>query len=143
MELDRHDERPDVLMNVRDKDDINKFSAHLTRRNDLRARIARKKKLIEVHEDAADELIIMDDDDQVYYNVGDVFIMDTKTSVDTVLERTKEEVTREVAVHEDELATIESEMVTLKASLYAKFGKVRFFFFYYSIYLSSFNLPSH
>lgn len=125
MEINREDERPDVVMTTKDKDDINKFAAHLARRNDLRSRIAQRKKLIQVHEDASDELVIMDDETQVYYNIGDVFIMDEKAHVDQTLEKTKESIAKEVGDFESELGDIEKEMTSLKSSLYAKFGKVR------------------
>lgn len=126
MELAREDERPDVVMTAKDKDNINKFAAHLARSNELRANIVRKKKLVEVHEDAAEELMIMDDDASIFYNVGDVFIMDDKPVIEVNLEKTKDGLTSEISSHEDELSSLEKEMQSLKATLYKKFGKVRF-----------------
>lgn len=124
MELNREDERPDVVMSAKDKDDINKFASNLAKRNDLREQITRKRKLIQLHEDASDEMVIMDDDAEVFYNVGDVFIMDDKSHIESKLDKTKEDLTKEVANSEEQLESIEKEMGTLKASLYAKFGKV-------------------
>lgn len=125
MEINREDERPNVVMQAKDKDDINQFSTHLARRNDLRMRIARRKKLIQLHDDAADELVIMDDDADVFYNIGDVFIMDDKAQIETSLDKVKDDLAQQVGAHEDELRDIENDMLALKASLYAKFGKVR------------------
>lgn len=125
MEINREDERPDVVMTIKDKDDINKFASHLAHRNDLRERITRKKKLIQVHEDAADEMVIMDDEAEVYYNIGDVFFRDEKTHIETKLDDMKDTLLKEVRNHEEEVESIEKEMTALKASLYAKFGKVR------------------
>lgn len=125
MELNREDERPDVVMTVKDKDDINKFASNLAKRNDLREKITRNKKLIQLYDDASDEMVIMDDDAEVFYNVGDVFIMDDKSHVEVMLEKTTEDLTKDVSRCEEELETVEKEMSVLKASLYAKFGKVR------------------
>lgn len=125
MELNREDERPDVVMTVKDKDDINKFASNLAKRNDLREQVTRKRKLIQLHEDASDEMVIMDDDTEVFYNIGDVFIMDEKSRIEAKLDKTKDDLSKDVRHCEEELETVEKEMSVLKASLYAKFGKVR------------------
>lgn len=124
MELSREDERPDILMSAKDKDGINKFSRHLARRNELKSRIERRKKLLQLHDDAADELILMDDDAAVHYTVGDVFIVDDKEHIEETLEKTKAELSKDIEEYEDEQKTLHEEMTALKASLYAKFGKV-------------------
>lgn len=139
MEISKEDERPNVVMMARDKDDINKFASCLARRNELRVRIERRKKLIQLHEDASDELVIMDDEAEMFYNVGDVFIMDDKVQIEASLEKVKQNLDEEVAGHQKELDNIEKEMLTLKASLYAKFGKVRLLLF---IYFHSFLFAS-
>lgn len=129
MELNREDERPDVVMTVQDKDAINKFSKHLARRNEVRVMVERRKKLIQLHEDAADELILMDDGEDVLYTIGDVFIVDDKHHVENTLESTKAELEADIDNYDEELRTIQDEMASLKASLYAKFGKVCYNFF--------------
>lgn len=126
MEIDREDERPNVTMNPSDKDAINKFAGFLSRRNDLRARLARRKKLVQLHEDASDELVLLDDEVPVFYNIGDVFIMDDKAQIETNVEKTKDELTSDAADYQREIDQIEKEMAKLKAKLYAKFGKVSF-----------------
>lgn len=141
MEISREDERPEVVMTAKDKDDINKFAAHLARANELRANIARKKKLVQVHEDAAEELIIMDDDASIFYNIGDVFVMDDKPVIESKLEKTKDNLTSEISSHEDELSSLERDMRSLKTCLYNKFGKVRIFSL--SISIVSLHLIDH
>lgn len=126
MEINREDERPHVVMMAKDKDDINKFATKLARRNELHRRIAGRKKLIQVHDDAADELIIMDDDAEIFYNFGDVFLMDEKTQIEATLDKTKERLAKELSDYEQQVEKLEKEMISLKASLYAKFGKVCF-----------------
>lgn len=124
MELNRADERPNVVMTVQDKNSINKFSRNLARKNELKALIERRKRLQQVHEDAGEELLFMDDDDILYYTVGDVFIADEKEQIEAALDRTRTELGRDIGEYEEELRNLTEEMMLLKASLYAKFGKV-------------------
>lgn len=123
-EINREDERPDVLMSSADKDDINAFSRHLARRNELKIRILRRKKLLQLHEDASDELLLIDDDENVHYTIGDVFIMDDKDQIESKLDNTKADLAKDVENYEDEMKELQDDMTKLKASLYAKFGKV-------------------
>lgn len=110
-------------MTSADKDSINTFAGFLARRNDLRTRLARRKKLVQLHDDATDELIVVDDDAPVYYNIGDVFIMDDKERIEANVEKTKAELSADVDTYQQEIENIEKEMAKLKAKLYAKFGK--------------------
>lgn len=126
LEIDREDERPDVVMTAKDKDNINKFSRNLARRNELKVLIERRKKLVQLHEDASDELMLMDDDAPVHYTIGDVFILDDKDQVEATLEKTKAELGKDVDGYEEELQNVADDMTKLKASLYAKFGKVSY-----------------
>jgi len=124
MEINKEDERPDIVMTVSDKDSINKFSRHLARKNELKIKIAARQKLIQIHNDASDELMLQDDDAPVHHAVGDVFILDDKEQIETALERTVSELSTNIEEWEDELKTILDAMTALKAKLYAKFGKV-------------------
>lgn len=124
MEINREDERPDVVMTAKDKDSINQFSRHLARRNELKVLIQRRKKLVQLHEDASDELVLMDDDAPVHYTIGDVFIVDDKEQIESTLDKTKAELNKDVEEYEEELQNLTDEMTKLKASLYTKFGKV-------------------
>lgn len=125
MEINREDERPEVVMMAKDKDDINQFSRHLARRNELKLLIQRRKKLIQLHEDASDELVLMDDDSPVHYTIGDVFIVDDKEQIESTLDNTKAELNKDVEEYEEELQNLTEQMTKLKAALYTKFGKVR------------------
>lgn len=124
MEINREDERPGVEMTARDKNDINAFSRKLARKNELKVLVERRQKLLQLHEDASDELLLMDDDDSVHYTIGDVFIMDDKEQVEANLETTKADLAKDVQGYEEEMRSLSEEMTKLKATLYAKFGKV-------------------
>ncbi|CAN8067811.1 unnamed protein product [Agarophyton chilense] len=123
MELNPEDERPHIAMSPADKDKINAFSRHLARKNDLKRRIARRKKLIQLHDDASDELLLLDDDAPVHYNIGDVFILDEKDAVDQSLQNTISQLNEDVEQYHQQVSEIEQSMTELKAALYAKFGK--------------------
>lgn len=123
MEINREDERPDVIMTVSDKDAINEFSRHLARKNELKNLIARRKKLLQLHEDAGDELLLMDDDTSVHYAVGDTFLLDDKEQIEATLDATKAELGKDIDGYELEMRRIGERMRLLKANLYAKFGK--------------------
>lgn len=127
MEINREDERPDIVMTAKDRDDINTFARYLARRNDLNTRIRRRQKLIQLHEDASDELILLDDDAPVHYTIGDVFIVDDKDHIEEKLDSAKDDLRKDVHGYETELKNISDAMTKLKASLYAKFGKVRYY----------------
>lgn len=147
MELNRKDERPDVVMNLQDKESINRFSRRLARKNELKVLIGRRKKLLQVHDDAGDELLLMDDDETVHYTIGDIFIVDEKEQIEAALDRTKAELGRDIETYEEELRNVVEEMTLLKASLYAKFGKVRgalsssYFFFFFLALAASLYIP--
>jgi prefoldin subunit 4 len=123
MELDRRDERPDVRMMAADKDRINRFSRLLSRRGDLSSTLARREKLRQLHEDAADELVLADDDAKLQYNIGDVFIFDDKSEIEARIEETKGELDAEIGDLRAQIEEATSEIQSLKATLYAKFGK--------------------
>ena len=124
MEINKEDERPEVVMAAQDKDAINSFSRKLARKNELKVLIERRQKLAQLHEDASDELMLMDDDVPVHYTIGDVFILDDKDQVESNLEATKAELAKDIQEYEEEIRTVSNDMTKLKATLYAKFGKV-------------------
>jgi prefoldin subunit 4 len=123
MELERSQERPDVRMTAADKDKINRFSRLLSRRSDLTSVLARREKLRQLHEDAGDELVLVDDDERLQYNVGDVFFYDDKSEIESRIEETKSELDVEISDLRAQVEETTTEIQSLKTVLYAKFGK--------------------
>jgi chaperonin cofactor prefoldin len=125
MEISHEDERPDARMLTEDKDKINRFSRLLTSRSDMREKLARREKLLQLHEDANEELLLLDDDAPVQYNVGDAFFFDAKADVEARVEATQTQLSAEIEGLRAQIEDASTEIAKLKATLYAKFGKVR------------------
>lgn len=123
MEIAREDERPETRMLTADKDDINRFSRLLTARNQARETLARREKLRALHEDAGEELLLLDDGERVQYNVGDAFFYDAKDAVEGRVEETAARIAGEIEALKAGIAETGGEIAALKAKLYAKFGK--------------------
>lgn len=123
--LRREDERPDVVMLSVDKDRINRFARLLTQRNETRSKLAGREKLLQLHNDATDEMILLDDDAPVQYNVGDAFFFDNKADTEARVEATQGTLGTEIDSLRGQIDEISAEIGKLKATLYAKFGKVR------------------
>lgn len=77
---------------------------------------------MELHEDAADELMLADDDEPVQYNVGDAFFFETKDFVEEEVDKAKGKLAKDVKDIESRLEAVNSEMKSIKALLYTKFG---------------------
>ena len=54
-----------------------------------------------------------------------MFLLDTSENVTTIVEQTKEELSREIADCTSQLQGISTQLADLKRTLYAKFGNVR------------------
>lgn len=66
----------------------------------------------------------MDDDTPAQYMVGDVFIFDDKERIEANVEETKESFRKEIADSNADLDSVTADIASIKATLYAKFGKV-------------------
>lgn len=116
----------DPRMTTEDKDRINRFSRLIIVRHNTAATLARREKLRDLYSDASEELLLLDDDAQVQYNVGDTFIFDDKQSIEACLEETQAELELELEGLRATLSETNAEIAHLKKTLYGKFGNVRF-----------------
>lgn len=116
-------------MSLEDKERINRFSRLIFVRQNTSATLARREKLLQLHSDAAEELMLLDDDIPVQYNVGDSFLFDDKQSVESYLEETQSELQTEIQSLQSRLSETNAEIAHLKKILYGKFGDVRRFTF--------------
>jgi chaperonin cofactor prefoldin len=124
MELAKEDERPEVRMTTADKDAINRFSRLLVRRSTLQSKLTSRVTLRDVHNDAAEELMLLDEDaaGRVQYNVGDAFFFDSGEEVEARIEEVRERLAVEIEDVKAEITETEQEIAELKSRLYAKFG---------------------
>ncbi|KAA8498754.1 putative prefoldin subunit 4 [Porphyridium purpureum] len=115
------DER-DTTVTRSDQNDINRFARLLNERIDTGHTLRMRRELLRLHDDAADELILADDDELVQHVVGDVFCYAPKSEVEARIQEQKEKLEAEIADLDAQLAAIVDEMQKLKSHLYAKFG---------------------
>lgn len=80
---------------------------------------------MQLHEDASDEMCLLDDSETVPHAVGDVFFVDTCEQVTAIVEATKEELQQEMTNAGADIDSITARLGDLKRTLYAKFGNVR------------------
>lgn len=74
-------------------------------------------------EEITTELELADEDEPIQYKVGDTFYAVPLTTAQKLLETSSSEIDEEVTKLEDQLSTMKEEMDSLKAHLYARFGR--------------------
>lgn len=73
-------------------------------------------------EDACDEIVLLDDDEQIPYLVGEVFIYQDIQKTQVCLEESKRKTETDIAGLKSKAAEIKELMSDLKSYLYGKFG---------------------
>jgi len=91
--------------------------------HDLEDEMKAKNSEYELLDDAANEIILADDDEPVRYAFGECYYEVTKDQADELLEAQKEKLEKEMEGLKDELATIKDTLSDLKSALYGRFGK--------------------
>ncbi|KAK2825097.1 hypothetical protein Q7C36_019024 [Tachysurus vachellii] len=113
----------DVNVTFEDQQKINKFARSTNRMTELKEEIEGKKKSLQNLEDASDDLMMLEDDDlQIPYHIGDVFISHTQEETQEMLEAAKETLKEEIKSLESRVTSIQEVLGDLKVQLYAKFG---------------------
>lgn len=112
----------DVHVTVDDQAKINKFAKHNAKLNDLKDELVGKNNDLKSLEEAVDEIELLDEDDQIPYVVGEVFISYS-------VEKTRELLAKDMERKKDEIKRIEEKCRDLqgltgelKAALYRRFG---------------------
>ncbi|CAM6086460.1 unnamed protein product [Calypogeia fissa] len=103
-----------------DQQNINKFGRLNNKFHELEDDIKAKKDILENLEDAGNELILSDEED-VLYLIGEVFSHTPKEEVETKLEDLKVENEKELRLLLEEKESVLSQMADLKEILYGKF----------------------
>ncbi|XP_027001078.1 prefoldin subunit 4 [Tachysurus fulvidraco] len=113
----------DVNVTFEDQQKINKFARSTNRVTELKEEIEGKKKSLQNLEDASDDLMMLEEDDlQIPYHIGDVFISHTQEETQEMLEAAKESLKEEIKSLESRVTSIQEVLGDLKVQLYAKFG---------------------
>jgi len=93
------------------------------RLHDVEDEIKTLQSQYELLDDAANEIILADDDEPVRFMFGEVFFELTKDRADEQLETEKAKKEEELEVLKTELKTITDTLADLKSKLYGRFGK--------------------
>ncbi len=107
-----------------DQKKINRFARLNTRLEELKVDDKRKQSDLQNLNDAADELLLLDDSDTegIPLKVGETFIEYSGESAQEKMEELKLRLEKEIAGISGQEDTIKAEMSKLKADLYGKFG---------------------
>ncbi|XP_041375571.1 prefoldin subunit 4-like [Gigantopelta aegis] len=112
----------DAQVTYEDQQKINKFARHNARLNDIREELVAKKKELQNLDDASDELVLLDDDLPVPYQIGEFFISTTTDEANKMVEAAKEATQEEIKELEERAESHKTVLSDLKIQLYAKFG---------------------
>merc|ERR1719217_424809 len=112
------DEDDDVEVRLEDQQRINQFGRLNGRLHDLEDDLKAKQSKHELLDDAANELILADDDEPVRFAFGECYYEVTKDQADELLEAQKEKIEKEVEGLKEELGTIKDTLSDLKSALY-------------------------
>ncbi|XP_075161422.1 prefoldin subunit 4 [Haematobia irritans] len=112
----------DVHISFEDQQKINKFAKHNARMDELKVELDMKKNDLKSVEEALDEIELFDEDEDIPFLFGEVFLSHKLSRTQELLHETKEQTLKEIASIEAKANDIKGEMNELKAQLYQRFG---------------------
>ncbi|XP_030768091.1 probable prefoldin subunit 4 [Sitophilus oryzae] len=112
----------DVHISYEDQQKINIFARLNAKLEDIKDDVKIKENDLKSLEDACDEIALFDDDEQIPYLVGEVFIYQDLETTQKCLEEAKEKISAEITALNTKSVGIKDQMSELKAHLYGKFG---------------------
>mmetsp|Transcript_9732 Transcript_9732/g.24197 ORF Transcript_9732/g.24197 Transcript_9732/m.24197 type:complete len:125 (-) Transcript_9732:329-703(-) len=110
-----------VEVTFEDQQHINMFNKLNTKMHELEAMIRAKKKILEDLEDASNELMLSDEDN-IRYVIGECFVHMEKDAAEEKLTGLTDSANGEVKALSSEVDSIKDKMKDLKTKLYSKFG---------------------
>lgn len=111
----------DVEVTFEDQKMINLFACKNMNLTELQDNIAAVQKEIDNAQDAEDDLLMLDDDDMVSFQIGEVFFENNLETTQALLEKRKEELEDRMKQLKNKEAEVQKVMKELKVKLYAKF----------------------
>lgn len=112
----------DVHVTLEDQTKINKFAKYNANLEDLKDELQVKKNDLKNLEEAVDEIELFDEDEQIPFVVGEVFISHNLSKTQKLLAAAKEKKIKEIEVIQEKCKEIQELMSDLKAQLYLRFG---------------------
>lgn len=107
---------------LEDQTKINKFAKYNANLEDLKDELQIKKNDLKNLEEAADEIELFDEDEQIPFVVGEVFISHNLSKTQELLAASKEKKIKEIDEIQEKCKQIQELMSDLKAQLYLRFG---------------------
>ncbi|KAJ8943789.1 hypothetical protein NQ318_012434 [Aromia moschata] len=112
----------DVHITYEDQQKINRFARLNAKLEDYKEEVKIKENDLKSLEDACDEIELFDEDEQIPYLVGEVFIYQNTEKTQECLEEAKKRIQEEIDEVRSKSDEIRETMSDLKAHLYGKFG---------------------
>jgi len=116
------DSETDAQVTLEDQQKINKFARHNAKLQDIKEELKTKQKELENLQDAEEELLMLDDEEAIPYQIGELFVNTSSEESSGLIEKAKGTVQEEIKVLESQADTHKTTLSDLKVQLYAKFG---------------------
>ncbi|XP_055322344.1 probable prefoldin subunit 4 [Sitodiplosis mosellana] len=112
----------DVHVTLEDQTKINKFAKYNANLEDLKDELQVKKNDLKNLEEAGDEIELFDEDEQIPFVFGEVFISHNLSKTQELIAAAKEKKKKEIEDIQEKCKQIQEWMSDLKAQLYLRFG---------------------
>ncbi|KAG5894099.1 hypothetical protein JTB14_003955 [Gonioctena quinquepunctata] len=112
----------DVHITYEDQQKINRFARLNAKLEDYKVEVQLKENDLKSLEDACDEIALFDDEEQIPYLVGEVFIYHNVEKTQLALDEAKRKIDEEIKDLKVKSGDIKDTMSELKSHLYGKFG---------------------
>lgn len=107
---------------LEDQTKINKFAKLNANLEDLKDELQVKQNDLKNLEEAVDEIELFDEDEEIPFVVGEVFISHSLSKTQELLRESKARKIEEIGVIQEKCKHIQDLMSDLKAQLYLRFG---------------------
>ncbi|CAH1962967.1 unnamed protein product [Acanthoscelides obtectus] len=112
----------DVHITYEDQQKINRFARLNAKLEDYKDEIKSRENDLQSIEEASEEIELFDDDEQIPYLVGEVFIYQNVENTQSSLAEAKKNLENEIKELKDKASGVKDMMAELKICLYGKFG---------------------
>lgn len=107
---------------LEDQTKINKFAKYNANLEDLKDELQIKQNDLKNLEEAADEIELFDEDEEIPFVVGEVFISHSLAQTQELLQASKQKKIKEIEMIREKCKQIQDLMGDLKTQLYLRFG---------------------
>ncbi|KAJ1609707.1 hypothetical protein OJ253_1486 [Cryptosporidium canis] len=112
----------DINMSYDDQKQINRFSALLSRKVELKSELDKLKENLQTHCDAIDEISLCMDPEGILIRVGESYYHASEDEATEKIQELKSQAESKIEEISNQLSGIQQEMDKLKVDLYLKFG---------------------